>query len=305
MLNTSNKVEVPMPIPVFFSDALVAPLQGFSPSPAKPAWVVQALLDCNLPVDVRAPAPASLEDLFRAHDRDYIEGVLAGRLRNGHGTTDPDFAATLRFSSGAMLGAARAASSEVPAAALVSGFHHAGWNHGGGYCTFNGLMVAALAVLADGSVPRVAIVDADHHYGDGTQDILDRLQPGLRGRIFHESFGGRFHSGSQAKAYLERMAVLRLDLETFGPGLILYQAGADPHVQDPLGGILSTQQMRTRDRLMLETARDLGIPLAWNLAGGYQKNRAAITALHLQTFEEAECVYGIADSRLEATGSEA
>lgn len=281
-----------MTIPVLFSQALVAPVQGFSPSPAKPGWVAGALAASTLPVAFRAPVPVGLKDLCRAHDRAYATGVLAGRVANGHGTTDPLFAATLPHSSGAMLDAARAARPGRPAAALVSGFHHAGWDHGNGFCTFNGLMVAALALLAEG-VPRVAIVDADRHYGDGTQDILERLDPGLRSRILHETFGGRFHSRSQARGYLARMKDLRRDLEAFAPGVILYQAGADPHVHDPLGGILTTAQMRRRDRLMFEAARGLGIPLAWNLAGGYQRDRTAIVALHLQTFEEAAAVYGL------------
>lgn len=283
-----------MRIPVFYSDALVAKFQGFSPSPAKPAWVAQALMDGGHPVEILPPAPARRADLVRAHDPDYVEGVISGRLRNGHGTRDPEFSETLPFSSGAMLDAARAARPGLPAAALVSGFHHAGWDYGGGYCTFNGLMVACLARLAEG-VPQVAIVDADQHHGDGTEDILDHLDWSVKQRIFHESLGSQFPSRGDASGYLARMRTLRRDLEYFGPGLILFQAGADPHVQDPLGGVLSTIQMRQRDRLMLETARDLGVPLAWNLAGGYQKDHAALVALHLQTFEEVQKVYGIGE----------
>jgi acetoin utilization deacetylase AcuC-like enzyme len=280
-----------MNIPVYFSEALVAPVQGFSPSPAKPGWVASALQEGAFPVEFRAPKAATLQDLFRAHDRGYVEGVLSGHLENGHGTTDLEFSGTLPYSCGAMLEACRAARPGRPAAALVSGFHHAGWAWGGGYCTFNGLMVAALALLAEDCTRRVAIVDVDMHYGNGTDDILDRLEARVRDRIFHDSFGCRFHSRSQASAYLDRMKSLHRDLEAFGPNLILYQAGADPHVNDPLGGILSTAQMRQRDRRMFQIARDLARPLAWNLAGGYQRDRTAIVGLHLQTFQEAMKVY--------------
>ena len=49
---------------------------------------------------------------------------------------------------------------------------------------------------------------------------------------------------------------------------MIYQAGADPHIDDPLGGILTTKQMSWRDRQVFE---QLGHkPLVWNLAGGYQ-----------------------------------
>jgi acetoin utilization deacetylase AcuC-like enzyme len=31
--------------------------------------------------------------------------------------------------------------------------------------------------------------------------------------------------------------------------VLLYQAGADPHINDPLGGWLTTAQLRERDRI--------------------------------------------------------
>ena len=46
--------------------------------------------------------------------------------------------------------------------------------------------------------------------------------------------------------------------------------GADPHINDPLGGWLTTEQLAERDRLVFSAAKRLGIPIAWNLAGGYQ-----------------------------------
>ena len=52
--------------------------------------------------------------------------------------------------------------------------------------------------------------------------------------------------------------------------VILYQAGADPHINDPLGGWLTTEQLAERDQIVFTMAKRLGIPIAWNLAGGYQ-----------------------------------
>jgi hypothetical protein len=56
--------------------------------------------------------------------------------------------------------------------------------------------------------------------------------------------------------------------------VLLYQAGADPHIDDPLGGWLTDAQLAQRDRLVFETCRELGLPVAWNLAGGYQSAAA-------------------------------
>jgi acetoin utilization deacetylase AcuC-like enzyme len=84
---------------------------------------------------------------------------------------------------------------------------------------------------------------------------------------------------------------LRLALSEYRPGIILYQAGADTHIDDPLGGLLTSEQMRERDRAMFSIAHDLSIPLTWNLAGGYQiepdGSIPRVVELHLNTFEEA------------------
>ena len=66
------------------------------------------------------------------------------------------------------------------------------------------------------------------------------------------------------------MKSLKSNLKAFEPEVILYQAGADTHRDDPLGGVLTTAQMFMRDQIMFETAKNLGVGIAWNLAGGYQ-----------------------------------
>jgi len=53
--------------------------------------------------------------------------------------------------------------------------------------------------------------------------------------------------------------------------LLLYQAGADPQVDDPLAGWLTSEQLRERDRIVFEHCAGRVLPIAWNLAGGYQK----------------------------------
>ena len=96
-------------------------------------------------LEVRPAAPATHEEFCRAHSRDYVDDVFAKRVANGFGTHSDEVNASLPFTSGAMLTAARWALAEGGAvAAPVSGFHHAHWQSGEGYCTFNGLMVTAL-----------------------------------------------------------------------------------------------------------------------------------------------------------------
>ena len=53
--------------------------------------------------------------------------------------------------------------------------------------------------------------------------------------------------------------------------IVLYQAGADMHIDDPLGGLLTTEEMRERDEIVFRWCDRSGIPVVWNLAGGYQR----------------------------------
>ena len=73
-----------------------------------------------------------------------------------------------------------------------------------------------------------------------------------------------------------------------GCDVLLYQAGADPHVDDPLGGFLDDEQLARRDAIVFAEARKLGLPVAWNLAGGYQTPLRRVLDIHDRTM--IECV---------------
>ncbi len=73
--------------------------------------------------------------------------------------------------------------------------------------------------------------------------------------------------------------------------VILYQAGADPHIDDPLGGWLTLAQLRERDRIVFEQARHYGVPIAWNLAGGYQNPLRKVLDIHDNTLVECAAVF--------------
>lgn len=253
-------------MPVFYSPEMVAPAQGYSPSAAKPAQVVARWQELGLPIELHPIVPATERELCLAHDPRYVRDVLACTGLNGFGTTSAEVAASLPYTTGAMLTAARYALDRSTAAcAPCSGFHHAGYAHGGGFCTFNGLMVTARALL-EGGASHVGILDCDQHYGDGTDAILARL--GASG-IAHYSAGADFRSPAQVPAFWSR-----LDRELARMrecDIVLYQAGADPHVDDPLGGWLTTEELRERDRRVFEALAR--VPLVWNLAGGYQRDQ--------------------------------
>lgn len=288
-------------IPVLFRPEQNAPAQGGSPSAEKPKHVVKSWLAQNLPVDVRGTfAPLGLNVLSRAHDPAYVERVLSLQEENGFGTRSPEVSKALPYVCGSMLAAAREAlANGQVACSPTSGFHHAGYDSGGGFCTFNGLMVTTCTLLQEGVVGKVAIVDLDAHFGNGTEEIINHLQLGAN--VAHYTRGMTGYKSGDSVAYLIDTVTRLLEAwQTVGMQLVLFQAGADPHENDPLGGYYTSEEMRERDAAVFAACRRLRLPVAWNLAGGYQEAPGATTfaerirpvlAIHDATMEECARVY--------------
>ena len=272
---------------VHYCSRMVAEAGSYSPSAGKPAAVVASWRRLYPALEFVAPEPLTAAQLALAHDRDYVDGVLALRLPNGFGNCLPGVAASLPYTSGAMVAAAREAlASRAVGIAPVSGFHPACWDKGGGYCTFNGLVVAAQVLRQEGAVGRVGILDADHHYGNGTADIIRRLSLDW---IEHVTLGADYtEPGDAARFFRDLPGILA---RFRGCDLLLYQAGADPHLDDPLGGWLDDQQLRQRDRRVFDHARAAGLPVAWNLAGGYQQPLRKVLDIHDHTLRECMAVF--------------
>jgi acetoin utilization deacetylase AcuC-like enzyme len=155
------------------------------------------------------------------------------------------------------------------------------------FCTFNGLMVTALKLLRTKQVRRVLILDLDQHYGNGTDEIKRTL--GINKEIINATFGRWYDNPSQAAEYLARLRIAVKQFSKFD--LVLFQAGADLHVDDPLGGVLHSDQMRERDAIVFDAARRSEVPLAWNLAGGYQDPIWKVVRTHIATMEECVRTY--------------
>lgn len=264
-------------IDVYYSPQQVSHPFTDSPSPGKPAAVVADWLAHQMPIRVIEPVPVTREQLALAHSRHYVDGVLDCRLPNGFDTIQRSVADSLPWTSGSFLSAARGAlDNGRVACSPTSGFHHARYDAGWGYCTFNGLMVAARVLKAEGKVAEVGILDCDQHMGDGTSIIIHKLAIGWI-RHITASIG-------YLRQANEFFAILPDLMRTFADcDVLFYQAGADPHIDDPLGGFLTTEQLAERDRIVFSMAHEQGIPVVWNLAGGYQEPISKILEIHRNT----------------------
>jgi acetoin utilization deacetylase AcuC-like enzyme len=273
---------------VFYRPEQVASSHLPSPSALKPRLVIQDwLADEKINMEICSFEPVDADIISFAHNPDFVRAVLASEIDNGFGTRSADVAASLPYTTGSIVAAAEyALLHRQVVCSPTSGFHHAEYAQGMAYCSFNGLMVTAIAMHKAALAHRVGIIDCDAHYGNGTDHIMKRLNIDW---IEHHTLGAHFHDeGDARKGKFEAWLEGAIDA-CLGCDLILYQAGADPHINDPLGGILTTHQMSWRDRTVFERLGHL--PMVWNLAGGYQlapgvtdaQKREPVLALHRET----------------------
>lgn len=249
-----------------------------------------------------APEHASVADLERAHSPDYVHAVLTSRIdpkttrKIGFEMT-PAIAARSRASCGGTLLAARRALDTGAASNLAGGSHHAARDTGAGFCVFNDVAVAALALLDEKPNLKIAVLDFDVHHGDGTALIFADTPQVFTTSLHCEKNWPRTKPPSDLDIGLAKDTgddeylsaakdALRRTIERARPDLIFYNAGVDPHHEDRLGLLnLSDDGLKARERLVAETARTKGIPLTTVLGGGYQKEPEKVAARHTWMIE--------------------
>ena len=204
-----------------------------------------------------------------------------------------------RRASGGTLGACLAALDEGFAANLAGGTHHAFSDRGEGYCVFNDSAIAARAVQAAGLVERVVVIDTDVHQGNGTAAIL-RGDPTVYTFSIHGAKNFPFHKeesdldaplpdGAGDTEFLATLeSGLEAALDAADADLAIYLAGADPFEGDRLGRLSVTKAgLAERDRIVLETCRERGIPVAVTMAGGYANEVEDTVDIHFQSIRRA------------------
>jgi acetoin utilization deacetylase AcuC-like enzyme len=81
-------------------------------------------------------------------------------------------------------------------------------------------------------------------------------------------------------------------LRHLDPDLICYVAGADPYIEDQLGGLsLTIEGLKRRDELMFRVARARDIPVMVTFAGGYAQNVEDTVTIHCNTIIAAKEVF--------------
>ncbi|HEY6579537.1 MAG TPA: histone deacetylase [Rubrobacter sp.] len=300
---------------VFYSDHFVLPLPEGHRFPMAKYSMLRERVSANGicgPGELRTPHAVTDEEILRAHTPDYLKRVVSGNLtdkevrRIGFPWSER-MVKRSRRASGATLGACLAALEEGFAANLAGGTHHAFSDRGEGYCVFNDSAIAARAVQAAGLAERVVVVDTDVHQGNGTAEILRG-----DGSVFTFSIHGAknfpFHKEESdidaplpdGTADTEFLTTLERGLQTAldaaDADLAIYLAGADPFEGDRLGRLSVTKRgLAERDRMVLETCRDRGIPVTVTMAGGYAREVKDTVDVH---FQSIKCAANLVKSRV-------
>ncbi len=258
-----------------------------------------------LPEVVVEEAPHTTDGVLAlAHHPDYIHRVSSGALSESEQKAigfpwSPEMVERSRRSAGATIAACRAAIADGVAVNLAGGTHHAHSDRGQGFCVFNDAAIAARLMQAERRVSRVAVIDLDVHQGDGTAAILARDDSvftlslhGERNYPFDKANSDldvALPDGTGDDAYLSHLSsALAQMFGRFNPGLLIFLAGADPFEGDRLGRLrLSMAGMAARDTLVMDAARERGLPVAIAMAGGYGRVIEDTVAVHLQTIRIA------------------
>ena len=295
---------------VFYSDHFVLPLPEGHRFPMKKYSMLRERVKRNGicgPGELRTPHAVTDEEVLRAHDPDYLKRVVAGTLtakemRKIGFPWSQRMVERSRQASGGTLDAARVALSEGIAANLAGGTHHAFAGRGEGFCVLNDSAIAARALLAEGLVEKVVVLDTDVHQGNGTAAILCE-DPCVFTLSIHSEKNYPFYKeesdldvplpdgagdGVFLAALVEALERV-LDLEEWD--LALFLAGADPFEGDKLGRLSVTKNgLAERDRVVLEGCRERGLPVAVTMAGGYARQVEDTVDIHFQTIKRTSNV---------------
>jgi acetoin utilization deacetylase AcuC-like enzyme len=253
------------------------------------------------------PRPAPDEDILLVHTARYLKRIKMGTLSHAELLAleirySPELVRFALLSVGGTVLAARKALECGLAVHLGGGFHHAFPDHGEGFCLLNDVAVAALKMIEEKLARKVMVVDCDLHQGNGTAAALagreDVFTLSLHQMDIYPTEKplstvdvGLWAGDGDAKYLAELGAHIPRIYNEFRPDLVLYLAGADPYEKDQLGGLALTKAgLKERDKVVIENARRLGIPVAVVLAGGYAAEIKDTVDIHLNTVRIAQRV---------------
>lgn len=286
---------------IYYSPSYVAAEHAFSTT-RKAGWVADSLQQSPIEgILIQPPEPLTCRQLLTVHSNEYVQAVATGIPRSRASSQGfewgPQLLPAVLASNGGVVAAALQALKAGVSGSLSSGLHHAHRNWGSGFCTFNGLAIAAHRALEAGA-ESVLILDLDAHCGGGTAAII-QSEPRIKqvdvSVCEFDEYADTINStltmvdGVKYLATIER-ALAQCETQTFD--LCLYNAGMDPFKDDVQGGVAGVTMpvLARREALVFDWCRRRHLPVAFVLAGGYVGGNVdvpTLVALHRLTLQAA------------------
>jgi acetoin utilization deacetylase AcuC-like enzyme len=186
---------------------------------------------------------------------------------------------------------------------IAGGTHHAFTYKGEGFCLLNDIAIAARYLLDEGLVKQILVVDLDVHQGNGTAQIFK-----YESRVFTFSMHGQNNYPLHKEQsdldigladftnddfYLNTLRInLDLLMDQVRPDFIFFLSGVDILKTDKLGKLsVSREGCKERDRIVLQAAKQSGIPLVASMGGGYSTDFRDIIEAHANTFRLAQEIF--------------
>ena len=153
--------------------------------------------------------------------------------------------------------------------------HHAEKDKAMGFCIYNNVAVGANYLIEKYKYNKVAIIDFDVHHGNGTQDIFYNNEKVLYISTHQypyypgsgsEKETGKFNNilnipleaGTTAEQFLNAYENVLKKLKEFKPEFLLFSAGFDAHIDDPLAQLrLNSEDFYHLTKRTLEVSKSM------------------------------------------------
>lgn len=186
---------------------------------------------------------------------------------------------------------------------IAGGTHHAYTDRGEAFCLLNDQAIGARQLLHKKLAEKILIVDLDVHQGNGTAEIFEN-DPDVFTFSMHGASNYPFkkeqsdldiplanNTGDSEYLKILKETLPKL-IETQKPDFIYYLCGVDILASDKLGKLGCTLDgCKERDRFVLQTCKDLEIPVMCSMGGGYSPDIKIIIDAHANTFRLAQDIF--------------
>ena len=288
---------------LFYSPTYVRSAYAFDTT-RKAQWIADSLAANPIEgIALAEPTPLRRGQVLEAHDPAYVQAVETGSPRSLAESQgfhwDPGLWPMVLSSNGGAVAAALAALEDGVSGSLSSGLHHARRGRGAGFCTFNGLVLAARAALEAGA-GAVLVLDLDAHCGGGAASLIDgdnRIRQIDVSVCAFDAYASTANSQGlvvqSASDYLPTIRQVLEQADRAAPfGLCLYNAGMDPYQDCPIGGLpgITAPILAEREALVFGWCQARRLPIAFVQAGGYVGQRLDVdrlVSLHRLTLSAA------------------